>query len=207
MKNNIFLLMHLVFCFSFFAQKEEIARKIIDPIIAVHQIDSIQAINESWKIIPKITSNYGFFSDSALVNAEVGEFCIVQNINKNEAYLHKILSREMMEHCKVQYIFFNGLKYSLKEIDSLRAIILEAYANGVPFVELHKQYNEDGSQNGVLDWFYKGIMVKDFEDVVWERKKNEIFTVNANNSYWYYVVLKIEDNQMIEVTHSVGIRL
>ncbi|MGV3631721.1 MAG: peptidylprolyl isomerase [Bacteroidota bacterium] len=192
---------------SGFSQTEDSIRAALKDINSIDQIEGLGQRVPNWNILIRPTPVEGFYSDSIISKTKIGEFCKASDINNSGTYIYKILDRKKEEHCKVQYIFFHGSNYTMKELDSIRAIILDKYSHGIDFNTLHKIYNEDGNKTGVLDWFCKGLMVKDFDSAVRKRKKNEIFIVDIPEIQWHYVVLKLEKNKMMNVTHTIGVEL
>lgn len=133
----------------------------------------------------------------------------------------KYISKESMGHCldtisnksmivesykvpfyRVSYIFLDGKILTDKEIEKKQFEIIEKYKEGTDFKELNQFYTMDGntSKGGDLGWFTENMMVKDFENGIKDRKKDEIFKLNIPDLNWYYVVLKTHDNKdMIEL--------
>ncbi len=200
------LLLFVLFTTTGISQNEESIKSILKNINSIDQVDSLAKAFPFLDIKIWRTPAKGFYSDSTILNTEIAEICKTTDINKEGIYIIKVLERKKEEHCKVQYIFFHGFR-TKQELDSIRAIVLDKYANGIDFNTLHKLYNEDGSPDGILDWFCEGIMVKEFDSSVRKRKKNEIFKVDVPELQWYYVVLKLKKNRMMNVTHSIGIKV
>lgn len=187
------------------SQTEDSIKAALKNINSFEQIENLGKQFPTWNIAIWKSPEKGFFSDSTINNTKIGEFCTVSDINKTGLHVHKILDRKKQEHCKVQYIFFDGSNKTIEEIDSIRATALDKYAKGIDFNTLQKLYNEDGSPTGILDWFCKGFMVDEFDTAVRSRKKNEVFKVDIPEFGWYYIVLKLEKNTMMNVTHSIMI--
>ena len=190
-----------------FAQTEQEARKVLLNVNSLDQIDSLKKANPDWDINISKTSIKGIYSFSTIVNSKVGDICNSTDINNTGVFVHKILEKKKEEHCRVKIIFLHGENRTAKELDSIGSIILKKYANGVTFEALHDQYNEDGNETGLLDWFYKGIMVKDFDEIVFPKKNMEMFKVKVTTVPWYFVALKINRNKKIEVKYSISIKV
>jgi len=73
-------------------------------------------------------------------------------------------------------------------------ILKKALQSGTDFAALAKEYSEDpGSKNkgGDLDWFARGIMVKEFEDVVFDKLKvGEITKELVETPFGYHIIKK-----------------
>jgi len=201
------LLLLLLFTSSTFAQNEQEVRDMLENINSLNQIDSLKIAHPTWDIGINRTVSIGFFSDSIIINTKIGGICKASDINNSGTYLYKIMEQKKEEHCKVQYIFFLGADRNMVELDSIRSIVLEKYANGIDFKTLHDQYNEDGSSTGLLDWFCRGILAKDFDTAVFPKKKNEIFKVDVTEVPWHYIVLKLEKNKLMNVTYSLRVQI
>jgi PPIC-type PPIASE domain len=119
------------------------------------------------------------------------------DILRIDDYLYKIISDTIINSYRASYIYLDGLKLSFTSIDSIRDLIITKYNSGLPFATLFNEYNMDGSQNdGDLDWFDEGMMVKEFERAIKEHKKNDIFKVDVPSNNWFYVVKKTYDDKM-----------
>ncbi|UUC44571.1 peptidylprolyl isomerase [Flavobacterium cerinum] len=118
----------------------------------------------------------------------------VFNIEGNDN-LFKVVGMSKGNAFRVSYIYLDGSKKSLNEINKLRPEIIKQYRKGTPFLDLVKKYTMDGNPTGELDWFMNGSMVPEFEAAVKAHKKGEIFTVDVPEKKWYYVTLKTHDDR------------
>jgi parvulin-like peptidyl-prolyl isomerase len=116
-------------------------------------------------------------------------------------FTYKIIAAKNVQVFRVSYIFLDGSKLSLKEIEKTRTKIIEEYNRGSSFTVLAKKYTMDSSPDGDLGWFSEGMMVPDFENAVKNHKQNEIFKVDVTDKKWYYIVLKtFEDKELEELS-------
>jgi hypothetical protein len=176
-------------------QTQKEARSALKKVASLEQIDDLKNKHPDWTIREDKT----LLSDSALfpeiIKANIGEIVLKQYNPKAPTFIMKILDEREVELCKVKYIYLDGSKLSLNEVDSLRALIIHRYNSGDEFEELVRTYTMDGNPTGDLGWFSKGMMVDTFDNAVRLRKKGEIFTVDVEQNKWYYVVLKNYDNR------------
>lgn len=126
---------------------------------------------------------------------------IVQRAHHNVVYygkhLHRVIDVSPLSQMRASYIFFDGNKMPVSEINKKRNEILRFFVHGKPFRELASEYSMDpnGKNGGDLGWFAQEQMVSEFGKAVSQHNKGEIFTVDIPNKEWYYVVLKTEDVQ------------
>lgn len=113
-------------------------------------------------------------------------------------YTYKILLKSKTLAFRVSYIYLDGSKISIKEIEKLRNKILEEYNNGNPFALLARKYSMDSSKDGDLGWFSEGMMVPEFEDAIKKHKQRDIYKIEIPDKKWYYVVLKTFENKEVE---------
>ena len=114
---------------------------------------------------------------------------------KNHCY--KVLSDTLKTIFRVTYIYIDGSKFSFKQVDSIRDIILSKYKSGITFEVLAKEYNMDGNpSNGDTGDFREKMMMQEFEDAVKEHKKNDVFKVDIRSNNWFYVVKKTYDDRI-----------
>ena len=80
-----------------------------------------------------------------------------------------------------------------KKIEEKAESVLEKAKKGEDFAKLAEEYSEDTtkSRGGDLGYFAKGGMVKEFEDVAFSLKKDEISDL-VKTTYGYHII-KIED--------------
>ncbi|WP_299113431.1 peptidylprolyl isomerase [uncultured Winogradskyella sp.] len=113
---------------------------------------------------------------------------------------YKIIDKNKVLHYRVSYIYFDGNKMTLNEINDKRNKILNQYNEGYKFDALAKLHSMDlnAKRGGDLGWFPEGQMHPQFEDAVKHHKTNDIFTLDIADKNWYYIVLKTFDPKPIE---------
>ncbi|NMM50901.1 peptidylprolyl isomerase [Marinigracilibium pacificum] len=188
------------------AQNKKQVLKALKEIKGVDQVNAFKKKYKDWTIQSAYTFGIDSIEHHQVVNTPVGNVFTRQYDNGKINVVVKVLARRIDEICKVQYIFFDGSKMTVSEIDSTRNIILDRYNNGTDFTTLVKEYTMDGNPTGELRWFFKGVMVEEFETAVMPKNKGDIFTVDVDSRKWYYVVLKTHKNIKTTVTDSIGIK-
>jgi hypothetical protein len=111
-----------------------------------------------------------------------------------DGMLLKVVDKEEGPAHKVSYIYLDGSKMALSEINKKREEILGEYSKGTAFIDLVHKYTMDGNPTGDLDWFFPKSMVSEFSEEVGKYKKDDVFTVDVPGKKWYYVVLKTHDD-------------
>jgi len=113
---------------------------------------------------------------------------------------YKIIDKKDVLHFRVSYIYFDGSKMTLEEINTKRSKIIAQYNDGYKFEALAKLHSMDGGseKGGDLGWFAEGDMYSEFENAIKSYEVNEIFTVDVENKKWYYVVLNTFEPKLIE---------
>lgn len=115
---------------------------------------------------------------------------------------YKVIEKVTTTNYRVSYIFFDGLKMTVSQINATRDKILKKYKEGTPFSQLAKQYSMDNNANhgGDLGWFEKGVTHPDFEAEIANSiyKINDVFTIDIVQNQWYYVILKTHDPKEIQ---------
>lgn len=114
--------------------------------------------------------------------------------------ISKAIKVAPIKSMRVSYVYLDGSKLTLDEINKLRKKIISDYKKGKSFAELANLYTMDGVKDGDIGWFDSGMMVKVFEDEIKNHKKGNIFTVDIPENKWYYVVLKtFNDTEKIQM--------
>lgn len=151
-------------------------------------------------------SNWLNHDESVLYETPIGESALFKPCADCFLFAIKVLKRYKLPAWTVKYIFLDGNKLLSTEIEELRDNIIDQYKSGVSFDTLAVKYSMDGS-NGEKYKFIEGMTVSDFEDNVKEHNNGEIFKVDVYSNRWYYVVLKIDDKDSMNVTQYVSIKL
>ena len=115
---------------------------------------------------------------------------------------YKVIEKKTTTNYRVSYIFFDGLKMTVSQINATRDKIRTKYKEGTPFSQLAKQYSMDSNANhgGDLGWFEKGITHPTFEAEITDSiyKVGDVFTIDIVQNQWYYVVLKTHEPKEIQ---------
>ena len=113
---------------------------------------------------------------------------------------YKVIDKEETLHYRASYIYFDGRKMSLEEINNKRSKIIKQYKQGYKFGALAKIHSMDlnGKRGGDLGWFPEGQMHPDFENAIKTHAVKDIFTLDITEGQWYYIILKTYDAKPIE---------
>ncbi|MES2486156.1 MAG: hypothetical protein V4581_09465 [Bacteroidota bacterium] len=93
----------------------------------------------------------------------------------------------------VGYIYLDGKKMHIAEINALRKKIIEEYKSGTDFKTLIDTYNMDHNPVARNYNFNAEEVVPEFTSAVKEHNVGDIFTVDVPDNKWYYVVLRNPD--------------
>ncbi|MDO7171228.1 peptidylprolyl isomerase [Mariniflexile sp. AS56] len=108
--------------------------------------------------------------------------------------VYKVVEKTQTTYYRAAYIYLDGTKYSLTDLNTLRTKIIKEYKSGAPFDFLAQRHSMDENANrgGDLGWFTQGDMYPDFENEIINGNHyiNEIFMLDVPDKNWYYVVLK-----------------
>lgn len=152
---------------------------------SLEQINSIEEAENFIKFNPKAEIATLEISNDSL-DYYKNRFLEKDMIDKN-----RIVKIETIVSMRVSYIYLDGNKLTINQINNKREGITKLYKKGKSFEELVVIYNMDGNPNkGDLGWFNEGVMHKTFEDAIKNHKKNDLFEVDIPENKWYYVVLK-----------------
>ncbi|KAB1071921.1 hypothetical protein F6U93_00315 [Tamlana haliotis] len=107
---------------------------------------------------------------------------------------YKIISKTSNNYNRVSYIYLDGAKYNMSDLNALRTKIIANFKDGAPFDFLAKRYSMDerATKGGDTGWFTKGKLDTALEQSFVDSSYglNDIFTVDLPESNRYYVVLK-----------------
>ncbi len=111
---------------------------------------------------------------------------------------YKVLEAQDTVDYRASYIFLDGGSLSMREIDSLKKIIVQKANEGTPWEQLSDEYTMDGNTTrGDTDWFFGEYMFpKEFQDAVEKHKKGEIFFVDVSEKQWHYIVKKTHEDRV-----------
>lgn len=121
--------------------------------------------------------------------------------NEIENIHYKVIEKQKKRYYRVSYIFLDGTKMSMVEIDALRPKLVAQIRNGVPFKDLASQYSMDSNRKkgGDSGWITYGDMLPEFEAKVMNdtHQVDDVYLVNVESNRWYYVVKKTYDKKDI----------
>lgn len=126
----------------------------------------------------------------SLLELPAGDLVEFKSDDQKTHYFYKSLDVKSITSFRVQYIFLDNHKFSVRKIDSLRAIIMNRLKKGDSFDLLAKTYSMDGNSKngGDLGWFPEGVMDATFEKNVRGHAVGDIFKIDMPDQKWYYVV-------------------
>jgi parvulin-like peptidyl-prolyl isomerase len=129
-------------------------------------------------------------NDRELIALKPGASIEFESEDQKTHYFYKSLAVVPLTAFRVQYIYLDQSKLSVRQIDSLRTIILNRLKIGDPFELLAQTYSMDGNakKGGDLGWFPEGMMERSFETQIKKHKLGEVFTVDIPAQQWYYIV-------------------
>ncbi|WP_372755124.1 peptidylprolyl isomerase [Mariniflexile sp.] len=114
-----------------------------------------------------------------------------------EKTIYKVVEKTKTTYYRASYIYLDGSKYNMSDLNTLRTNLINEYKNGAPFDYLANRYSMDENANkgGDLGWFTQGDLYPSFENEIINSNHgiNTIFTVDVPEKNWYYVVLKTHE--------------
>ncbi len=175
------------------------------------QLDSIQDEAQATSFIESNKSNKG---QLIIFNKEKHNTTLAKDLFKLgnggkkvfktdiEQTYYKVIQKNDVPHYRVSYIFLDGNKKSIEDIQKTRKDIIKKYNEGFRFKDLAKHYSMDDNANrgGDLGWFRSGDLHPEFENAIINNTytTDDIFEVDILEKQWFYVILKTHDTKMIE---------
>ncbi|MDX1277544.1 peptidylprolyl isomerase [Oceanihabitans sediminis] len=194
---NKFLLLALFFSITIFGQESEFK-----------EFDAITSTEEAETYIKEKKSKH---NKIIVFNEESHKTAFAEELfkkgrttveNATEKIKYKVVEKNTTTKYRVSYIFFDGLKMTVSQINKLRDKILIKYKQGVPFSRLAKQYSMDNNANrgGDLGWFESGLTHPTFEAEITNSSYSvgDVFPVDIVQNQWYYIVLKTHEPKEIK---------
>jgi len=123
-----------------------------------------------------------------------------------EGYTYKVIECKTSLKERASYIFLDGVKLNLQQIDSTRTIIVRRYRAGEDFNALAKTYTMDGNPNADLGWYGEEMMVSEFWKEVKAHKKGDIFPLDLPSKKWHYLILKTFDDRAVKTCSVLKIK-
>jgi parvulin-like peptidyl-prolyl isomerase len=123
-------------------------------------------------------------------------------LSDTEKVKYKVIEKSSIKNYRVSYIFFDGLKMPVSEINALRDEIMALYKEGTPFSLLASRYSMDENANrgGDLGWFEVELTHPTFESEITNSiySVGDVFTIDIVQNQWYYIVLKTHEPKEIK---------
>lgn len=122
----------------------------------------------------------------------------IKTVTSNfEKTIYKVIEKTKTTYYRASYIYLDGSKYKISDLNALREKLINEYKNGAPFDFLAKRYSMDDNANkgGDLGWFAKSEMLSNFETKIANdmHNLNAIFTIDIPENNAYYIVLKTHE--------------
>ena len=194
---NKLLLVALLFSITISAQDAQV--KDFDSIVNMKEAKEYMKENKSEKN-KIVTFNEAKHQTGLALELYKSGRAIVKSDTEKTKY--KVIEKVTTTNYRVSYIFFDGLKMSISQINATRDKILTKYKEGTPFSQLAKQYSMDDNANhgGDLGWFEKGVTHPTFEAEIADSiyKIGDVFSIDIVQNQWYYVVLKTFDPKEVQ---------
>jgi peptidyl-prolyl cis-trans isomerase D len=110
-------------------------------------------------------------------------------------YQQNLPTYQTPEQVRASHILFKSEGKDDAAVKKLAETVLAKVKAGEDFAKLAKQYSDDGSKDngGDLDYFGRGAMVKEFEDVAFSLKPGE--TSGLVKSQFGYHIIKVVDKR------------
>jgi parvulin-like peptidyl-prolyl isomerase len=175
------------------------------------QIENVKTIEQATEFVEKNPElEASIFSitpelDSVNIPAHFKKLELGSVISE-DGNIYKAISVEKIKAFRVSYIYLDGEKLTLSQIEKLRSKIISQFKEGIAFSDLAKEYSMDGNLSGDLNWFTEGMMVPEFEEAIKMHKKDDIFTVDIPSRNWYYVTLKTYEDILISKITLLSIK-
>lgn len=123
-------------------------------------------------------------------------------LSDTEKVKYKVIEKSSVLNYRVSYIFFDGLKMPVSEINALREEIMVMYKDGTPFSELARRYSMDDNakRGGDLGWFETELTHPTFESEITNSSYSigDVFTIDIVKNQWYYIILKTHEPKLIQ---------
>ncbi|MFD2823696.1 peptidylprolyl isomerase [Lacinutrix iliipiscaria] len=191
-------LLLFTFLFSISISAQDTVTKDFDSIINMEDAEDYLKVHKS-KYNKIIVFNEEKHQTALAIDLFNGGTTTVES--ETERVKYKVIEKSTVTNHRVSYIFFDGLKMTVSEINALRDKILVKYKEGTPFSMLASQYSMDNnaSRGGDLGWFEAGLTHPTFESEITNPQYSvgDVFTIDIVQKQWYYIVLKTHEPKEI----------
>jgi hypothetical protein len=202
---SILLLFTLFFHLLSHTQTIEEVRAALTDITNLRQIEDLEKAHPAWYITEIKTLESDSLLFPQVIKGNVGDIVTKTGNLIPSTDLHKILVEEEIEVCRAQYIYLNGSNLSDNELEIIKKEILTRYDKGANFRELIDEYTMESTKSGDTGWYYKGMMLDEFENAVSAHNKGDVFVVDVPKNKRYFIILKTHDNKMERAKIGVSI--
>ena len=121
--------------------------------------------------------------------------------NEFEKTYYKIVEKTETPYYRVSYIYLNGNKSNLKNINNFRDGLIDKFNNSSPFDFLAKRHSMDknATRGGDSGWFSENDRNSTFETLIIEDNHDidDVFPLDIPSESGYYVVLKTHEPKNI----------
>lgn len=199
MKKVFLVLLALTFTISLSAQKK--LKKQLDSVTTVEQAKVfLKAYKGAQnKLITFNEEKHKTRLSEEIMRMGKGATKTVKKDNQRTHY--KVLEKNKITYYRVNYIFLDGTKMPIKDIEELRYNLILKLKQGIAFKDLAIKHSMDNTsqKGGDSGWFTYGDMLPEFEQQVMNDKYQieDVFTVDVESNKWYYVVQKSHEKKSI----------
>jgi len=199
MRKITVLLFLLLLSYSGFSQKK--LKKELDSITTTERAEKfLEEFNSRKnKIITFNEEKHKTRLAQEILDMNMGGTKVIRNEIENIHY--KVIEKNSIIYYRVNYIFFDGTKMPISEIEMIRPKIKAQINEGIAFKDLASVYSMDSSskRGGDSGWITHGDMMPEFEEQVMNdnHQMNDVFFVNVESNRWYYIVQKAYDKKSI----------
>lgn len=192
-------LLLLAFIFSISISAQDTVTKDFDSIVNIEDAENYLKANNS-KNNKIIVFNEEKHKTALAIDLFNGGSTTV--VSDTEKVKYRVIEKSTVTRHRVSYIFFDGLRMPVSEINALRQEILTKYKEGKPFSTLARRFSMDGNANrgGDLGWFEVDLTHPSFESEITSNQYSvgDVFTIDIVQNQWYYVVLKTHEPKEIK---------
>lgn len=194
MFRNLSILILLLASFRAISQTEIQARRLLKGVTGFHQVDSLKSEHPKWRIFSEILSDIDTTKYPAIKNPVLGEIrqMTLDRLGVKN-FLFKIVESDIDQMCRAQYIYLDGEKYNPAQQDSMAQLIAYKHNTGTDFLDLHSEFNMDGSTPDI-GWFNKFIVHDAFFDAVFNQYKGNVFSVRVPDVNGIFIIHKTHEN-------------
>ncbi len=184
MKIKIGVVVGLVFSFVISAQSQ-----VLKDINTIEEAEMFVILNRDIKAEVKTIS---FSRNDDSLTYYKNKIAALETLGKA-----KLLVSKPIVAIKVNYVFFDGTRLTMKEINEKRAEVLQMHKKGISSDDLVRQFTMDTNikPGGNFGWINENDVDSTFVSEIKKHKKGDIFIINIPEKNWYYVVFKLYDDQ------------